>query len=96
MSLWSYPFTCPDLYYNKESGMGYGVVNKEYTINVAQYEQIIEYNLNPSVKFWSPENTSAGYCVKLWNYITGDHLSANDIMGYTSPRALARSIYNNL
>jgi hypothetical protein len=96
MSLWENPLNSPnELKFNEELDDGYGKVSKVYTINVSQYEQIIQYNSNIVNIDWNPWNTCAGYSVKLWNYITGDNLSASDILGITTPRSLSASIKND-
>ena len=91
MSLWGNRGD-QEFWTNLEIDAGYGVVNKSTTINVAQYQQILNYVSNPANQNWTPFNTCAGFSSGLWNTITGDNLSSRDWWGFTTPRSLSGSI----
>lgn len=78
-----------------EIDAGYGEVNKSATISVSMFNKISVYNSNPSNINWTPFNTCAGYSAGLWNYVTGNNLSARDNFFFTTPRALSKSILNS-
>ena len=78
---------------NKEIDFGYGAFSKSVNITNAQYNMINQFNSVPGNTDWSYTYTCAGYSSAIWNYVTGDSLSASDAMGLTTtPRALAGSI----
>ena len=94
MSLWGNRGE-QEFWLNLEINGGYGLINKSNSITAQQYNLILEYNSNPSNINWTPWNTCAGYSAGLWNYVTGDNLSATDYFWFTSPRSLAGSINEN-
>lgn len=93
MSLWGNRGE-QEFWMNLEINAGYGAVSKSTTITQQQYNMILDYNSNASNIDWTPWNTCAGYSVGLWNYVTGDSLSASDYFWFTTPRSLASSINN--
>ncbi len=92
MSLWGNQGD-QEFWVNKEIDFGYGAVSKSVNITNAQYNMIGQFNSVPGNINWTYFYTCAGYSSAIWNYVTGDSLSASDGMGMTTtPRALAGSI----
>jgi len=91
MSLWGNQGN-QEFWINKEKDFGYGAFSKSLVITNAQYNLINNFNSVPSNINWTYFYTCAGYSAAIWNYVTGDHLSAGDNFGTTTPRALAGSI----
>jgi hypothetical protein len=94
MSLWGNRGE-QEFWLNLEINGEYGVVNKSTSITITDYNRILNFNSNPSNINWTYWYTCAGYSVKLWNYITGDKLSATDRFWFTTPRKLSNSIDKN-
>ncbi|HEV2478068.1 MAG TPA: hypothetical protein VGS79_00325 [Puia sp.] len=92
MSLWGNQGD-QEFWINKEIDFGYGVVSKSVDITNAQYNKIAAFNGVGDNINWTYSYTCAGYSAAIWNFVTGDSLSATDGMGFTTtPRALAGSI----
>ena len=71
------------------------VVMRMVAIGSEEVKKINEFNSDPENVNWSVWYTCAGYACALWNYITGEDLSASDFAGAsTSPSALSESIYH--
>jgi hypothetical protein len=94
MSLWRNQGE-QEFFWDKELKGGYGTASKSTSITYAQVELIVKYNSDPDNKNWTPFNTCAGYSCGLWNFVTGDTLSARTWYGTATPYQLQQSIINS-
>jgi hypothetical protein len=80
-----------EFFADKEKGKS-GVVSRTVDITTGDIKKINNFNSDSENVDWNAGNTCAGYCVNVWNDVTGENLDATNALGITNPATLSGSI----